>query len=157
MHPQHETSAGAAPGWQVWGFGLPSSLCGCSSPVVECAVPVFSAGSARHYLSGFLLWFDNAEQGVEADWAHFLTCGILLFDPLSFPPMPLRGLIRGKVPAFPSHSASAQPVKPRYDPKCMTDYFIFIVGTGTLEMSWVSCNICISHSLGCFPNGTLGA
>lgn len=59
------------------------------------------------------------------------------------------------VPALPSHPASAQPVKPRHDPKCTTDYLIFIVGTGTVEMSWVSCNICVSHSLGCFPNGAL--
>lgn len=33
LHPPHETSLGLLPGWQVWVFGLPSSLCRCSSPV----------------------------------------------------------------------------------------------------------------------------
>lgn len=72
---------GLLPGWQVWVFGLPSSSCHCSSPMTACAVLVCSVGRTRHYLPGALLWFDNAERGVEADWAHFLTCGTLSFGP----------------------------------------------------------------------------
>lgn len=33
------------------------------------------------YLPGALLWFENAGDGVEADWARSLICGMLLFGP----------------------------------------------------------------------------
>lgn len=156
LHPQHETSLGLLPGQQVWDLGLPSSSCRCSSPVTAFLRACTCLLCWQH--KRLFVWCSSVVWQCWARGRGWLGTSSHLWNVVIWIPSPSHQcLCRGKVsaPALPSHSAPAQPVKPRHDPKCVTDSFIFVAGTGTLEMPWVSYNICISHSLGCFPNGTL--